>query len=546
MTINNWKPNQPRSASSQVTPLHSTGKEPDVESADQNLPLSFISMLFDKLVPPEVFQEQFLKALVKIQNVERGSIWIKKGNRYICLEAHGVEAEKIRGYVIDAGNRSIVGSVITSGRMTIAEPGKDERHFAGIEEALEVKNTLILCYPLVLKDGSVYGAVQILDTSAGGRRLNLDPGYLKLLESVITIGGIALSASLDLADQHDQNVKMRKILDEIRSSPPIIGQSETFLKVWKTAEVYAANDFPVLITGESGTGKELLAREIHNLSSRRDKPFQTQNCSAIPDTLLESELFGYKKGAFTGADRDKLGLFEAADGGSLFLDEVADMPLSLQAKILRVLQSSEIRPLGSTETKFVDVRIIAATNQDLDEGIAAGDFREDLFYRLNVLPLAIPPLRERREDIPLLLNHFLRRYGQVSSNRPLSMTPEAVELLVAYPWPGNIREMENLAKYLLTVTSGDRIGLPDLPPSYLLSDVEDREEGFLGTGSSVKDPVDKSPPPLAEYYWEDLERSYLLSLLESTRWNIAAAARQAGVKRTTFNSRMRRLGISKS
>ena len=509
----------------------------------QNLPLSFVELLFDKL-DPERFMSLFLEALTNVQKVERGSIWIRKGDGYVCTEACGDEADKIKGVILSRSQKSIVGAVIESGRMTIAEPSKDRRHFKELDRKLDTKNTLILCFPLILRDGTVYGAIQILDTTAGGIRLNLDPDYLDLLQGIVTIGGIALSASLDLAEKYEQNIGMQRMRDQIRAEPLMIGQSEVFLKVIELAKVYAGNEFPVMITGESGTGKELLAREIHRLSPRKNRPFLTQNCSAIPENLLESELFGYRKGAFTGADSDKVGLFEAADGGTVFLDEIGDMALGLQAKILRVLQSSEIKPLGSTSTRKVDVRIIAATNKNLVEIIEKGGFREDLYFRLNVLPLEVPPVRKRSDDVPLLITHFLNYYSYGPDAPVRSISPEAMELLTGQLWPGNIREIENLAKYLLTVTEGD-IEVADLPPPY---NAEPRE-----VRTSTTSPADEteilpaSPPPVpgAGSSMEEMERNYILSVLELTRWNVTAAARHAGIKRTTFNSRMKKHGISK-
>jgi len=511
----------------------------------KTLPLAFIQSLFEKL-DPDRFQTQFLKTLMQIQNVQRGSVWIRKGDQYVCSEAAGPEAGKVKGMAIGTDRPSIVGSVFETGKMTIAEAGKDPRHFKEVENAFDVKSTLILCFPLKLRDGTVYGAVQIIDTSAGGNRLNLDTDYLGLLEGLVTTGGIALSASLAIENQQKQNIELKKMLEEVRSPPLIIGQSESFLSVMRIAESYATNDFPVMITGESGTGKEILAREIHRLGSRRDRPFLTQNCSAIPDTLLESELFGYRKGAFTGAIWDKVGLFEAVRGGTVFLDEIGDMPLGLQAKILHVLQSNEIKPLGGTEFRSVDMRIIAATNRNLSRSIETGQFREDLYFRLNVLPLVMPPLRERKDDIPLLLTRFLQRFAQGPGKHPLTFAPEAMERLVEYHWPGNIREMENLVKYLLTVTLGDTIRLSDLPPLFDQAPPEvpaGRPDRVPSLASERTDQRDAAA--LSGYSWEGLERDYILSLLDGVKWNIAAAARQAGIKRSTFTARMKRLGISK-
>jgi transcriptional regulator with GAF, ATPase, and Fis domain len=227
--------------------------------------------------------------------------------------------------------------------MTIAEPGKDPRHFKEFEGGMKLKSTRILCFPLILEDGEVYGAVQVIDTSPGGKRIHLDERFLKLLKSIVDMGSIALSHSLKFTRQVERNLELERILERIRDDVEIIGQSRPFLDVMKRVREYARTDFPVLITGESGTGKDIIATALHCLSSRKDKPFVVQNCSAIPDTLLESELFGYKKGAFTGATKDKIGLFKAADGGTIFLDEIGDMSLHLQARILRVIQNNQIK-----------------------------------------------------------------------------------------------------------------------------------------------------------------------------------------------------------
>lgn len=510
----------------------------------QNMPLSFIELLFDKL-DPDRFMALFLEALTSIQKVERGSIWIKRGDGYVCTEACGDEAEKIKGIILSGSQKSIIGAVIESGRMFIVEPGKDRRHFKELDRRLDTRNTLILCFPLILRDGSVYGAVQILDTTAGGIRLNLDPDYLDLLQGLATIGGIALSASLDLAEKYEQNIGMKKMRDRIRAEPLMVGQSEAFLQVVERAKIYAANEFSVMITGESGTGKELLAREIHRLSPRRNRPFLTQNCSAIPENLLESELFGYRKGAFTGADQDKVGLFEAADGGTLFLDEIGDMALGLQSKILRILQSNEIKPLGSTTIHNVDVRIISATNRNLAEIIPKGGFREDLFYRLNVLPLEVPPLRKRTEDVQLLLTHFMKHYSHGPDAPDRSINTDAMELLARHPWPGNIREIENLARYLVTVTEGE-VQIQDLPPPYntapdiAYTPSPAAEPVLSKTGRQEEKFIDNKDATLQEN-----ERDYILQVLDETHWNVASAARKAGLKRTTFHSRMKRHGISK-
>lgn len=507
----------------------------------------FCKVLSEELDPEEL-QKKFLSSLLELQNVERGSIWVKHQGGYRCIEAAGVQSEQIRGLTISAEQPSIVGWVIENGRMTIGEPGKDSRHFKEVEEGLSIKSRLILCFPLFLKSREVYGAVQIIDTSAGGERLNLDRDYLALLQQIIDIGSISLANSLLYSEQVLENRKLKKYLAEIRAEGIVIGKSSAFAKVLKIARDYAKTDFPVLITGESGTGKEVVAKEIHRGSGRGEKPFLVQNCSAIPETLLESELFGYQKGAFTGALKDKVGLFEAADGGTLFLDEIGDMPAHLQARILRTLQDGEIKPLGGAKTSKVDVRIISATNKDLKAEIEKGYFREDLYYRLNVLPLHLPPLRERQEDIPLLLEHFMKRESHRIGISPKRLVKDALQALMEYPWRGNIRELENFVKHILVVVEGDLITRDDLSfhldfhPKSAGTDQDTLHEHPVEPGGPVSRGVDSF---FEGYSWDELEKAYVLYLLDKNKWHITRAAKQAGVNRSTFDSRMKKLGIRK-
>jgi len=497
---------------------------------------------------PEKLRRKFLAALLDLQNVERGSIWVKTEKGYTCIEAAGAQSEFIRSMTIDFDQSSIVGWVIENGKMTVAEPGKDARHFWQAEEKIDVKSRLIVCFPLFLRTGEVYGAVQIIDTSAGGNRLNLEKNYLELLQQLIDIGSIALSNSLVFSEQVKENLKLRQTLKAIRDQDLIIGKSAALLGAMKRAAEYARTDFPVLITGESGSGKELLAREIHRLSGRSGGPFLAQNCSCIPDTLLESELFGHEKGAFTGAFKTKPGLFEAANNGTVFLDEIGDMPLQLQARILRVIQDGEIKPVGNVRPKKVNVRIISATNRDLQNEIARENFREDLFYRLNVLPLHVPALRERREDIPLLLEHFLSREALRIGTARKTFSKDALDFLLQYEWPGNVRELENFIKHIMVITPGELIRREDLSDHFitLSSDAHkplelrpDRKKGAAEESTTAAGSF------FDGYSWEQLEREYVLHLLEKNKWHITNAAKEAGVNRSTFDSRMKKLNIRK-
>jgi len=516
------------------------------------LGLEFYRVLFEDL-EPESLVKRFLRLLLDIQGVQRGSIWIHQADEYLCLEALDSQPgrETIKGTRLRADQASIVGWVIENGRMTVSEPVRDPRHHKTLEDGLSDKSTCILCYPLVLKDGHVWGAVEIIETESGGNQLNLDERFLKLLESVVDAGAVALSNALHYTDQVVKNQELEQALRKVREDVQIIGQSAPFLQAMKKVREYARTDFPVLITGESGTGKDLIATAIHRLSPRGEKPFLAQNCSAIPGTLLESELFGYKKGAFTGAATDKIGLLEAADHGTVFLDEIGDMPPDLQSRILRVVQNNEIKPLGQAKIRKIDVRIISATNQDLESAIAAKAFREDLFHRLNVLPLRLPPLRERLQDIPLLLNFFLKRESDRLGVPPVVISPEAMPYLKGYPWPGNIRELENFVKYILSTLDGGALLPRDLPDHIRRGGdrpVQRPEPGIQETTGSPgrgfsPEPAESS---FAGVSWDQLQRDYALYLLHKNRWNITRAATEAGVNRSTFDSRLKKLGIQKT
>jgi transcriptional regulator with GAF, ATPase, and Fis domain len=515
------------------------------------LDFDFYKILFEDL-DPENIRKRFLRLVLRIQNVERGSIWIQQDNRYVCVESLGSPTDKdiIKSASIPVEQPSIVGWVMKNAEMTVAEAGKDPRHYREFEEGMKLKSALIFAFPLILKSGEVYGVVQLIDTSTDANRLNVDKKYLGLLKSIIDIGSTALSNALSHTEQVEKNLELEQILAGMRSDEQIIGQSHAFFDVMKKVRDYAPTDFPVLITGESGTGKDLIATALHNLSSRRHEPFIVQNCSAIPNTLLESELFGHKKGAFTDAIENKIGILKAADGGTVFLDEIGDMSLNLQARLLRVIQNSEIKPLGETKTSKINIRIISATNKDLIKAIAQKGFRQDLFYRLNVLPLHLPPLRKRKRDIPLLLNCFIKRESLRLGVPIKKISKKALEHLENQHWEGNIRELENFVKYILSAVDNNIVGINDIPDHFKN---ERPKDVAVRESLSRKEPVfsaksissgDESP--FSGYSWEELERDYVLYLLDKNRWNITRAAEDAKMIRSTFNSRMKKLGIHKN
>lgn len=311
----------------------------------------------------------------------------------------------------------------------------------------------------------------------------------------------------------------------------IIGESVGMQNVFSLIEKVKDADVPVLITGASGTGKELVAAAVHYQSPRRDGPFVVQNCSAFNENLLESELFGHVKGAFTGAIRDKQGLFEVADGGTFFLDELGDMSPALQVKLLRVLQDGTFMPVGGTKLKKVNVRIVAATNRDLRAMIASGTFREDLYYRLNVVNIQLPPLKDRRDDIKLLAEHFLKVSGKRLGRTNKILQPETVRCMALYPWPGNIRELENEIERLILLSGNDReIGSELLSP-HIRESSGDKESGASDDTGTLKSAI------------EDLERKMIQEALQRAKWNKSEAARELGISRSNLIAKVQGYGM---
>ena len=313
----------------------------------------------------------------------------------------------------------------------------------------------------------------------------------------------------------------------------LLGDSATMQAVRDLIEKLARSEAPVQISGESGSGKELAARLIHRKSARGEKPFVPVNCGAIPENLMESEFFGYKKGAFTGADADRVGFFQAANGGTLFLDEVADLPLPMQVKLLRAIQEKKVRKVGSTQEEAVDVRIISATHKKLGEQVDAGRFRHDLYYRLNVIELRMPAVRERREDIPLFVDAILEKLAAAVGAKKPHVSPEAMEALTRYDFPGNVRELENVLERALALSSNDEITLEDLqltPPA--VSD----ELPAAAAGANGKYPL--------QDYLDRVEKDAILEALEKTRFNRTAAAKLLGITFRSMRYRMERLGIN--
>lgn len=368
--------------------------------------------------------------------------------------------------------------------------------------------------------GSIEGAVEAM--KVGAYDYITKPFKIKEIRSVVRR---AMSTKRLLGEDESLRSKLKKRY----SFSNIISRSQKMLYIYQVIEKVAKSTTSILIYGESGTGKELVARAIHYNSPRADEPFVSVNCAALPETLLESELFGHEKGSFTGAISTKKGLFEVANGGSFFLDEVGETSPAIQVKLLRVLQEREIKRVGGIKNIKVDVRIIAATSKDLEKEMKEGNFREDLFYRLNVIPINLPPLRERKKDIPLLVEHFLRRYAQREGKGKMRVSPEAVELLCGYNWPGNVRELENAIERAVTLSETELISARELPDKIKEGALASREK----EGLTFKAKTD-------EY-----EKGLILEKLRSTGWNISEAAKQLKLTRQDLQYKIKKYGLTK-
>lgn len=397
----------------------------------------------------------------------------------------------------------------------------------------------ILCFPMIVRS-EVIGLTSLV---RGKEKGPFDDRHCRLVGILTSQSAHVLSNALlleKLAGKNEllelsrrklveENIRLQSEIKETFAFENIIGKSPAMKHVLALASKFSANDAPVLITGETGTGKELIARAIHYSSPRQDRSFVIKNCGVKTESLLESELFGHVKGSFTGADRDKAGLFEEADGGTIFLDEIGDAPLSTQAAILRVIQNGEIRPVGATKTRQVNVRVLSATNKRLNEEIAAHNFREDLFYRLNTFTVELPPLRERKEDISLLVHHFLKKLKIKLGRDQLLISPAVLAAFSTYPWPGNIRQLENeIERAAVVCDTAECIDLHDLSLELI---------------SAAEGPPQPAGGRLREKV-EELEREMITTTLAEFKGNILQTAKVLGLTRKGLKDKMARYGIT--
>ncbi len=341
---------------------------------------------------------------------------------------------------------------------------------------------------------------------------------------------IILERALDHRRLSDENKYLKEAVSPEQTLAGIIGSSPAMTEVTEMVKVVAPTEATVLITGESGTGKELIARAIHFNSNRKKKQLVTINCAALSETLLESELFGHEKGAFTGADKRRDGRFMQAHKGTIFLDEIGEISVPMQAKLLRAVQEREIQRLGSDTALSVDVRIVAATNKDLKKEVEAGNFREDLYYRLHVMVLKMPPLRDRQDDVPLLANFFLERFAEKNRKKLSGFTPVAMDMLIRHPWPGNVRELENAVERAVILSMGEYVTEKELPPTVI--------ESYELNEATGPNSLQLGGQPL-----ENIQKQAILATLEQTGWNKSEAAKILNITRTTLNNKLKKYGM---
>jgi transcriptional regulator with GAF, ATPase, and Fis domain len=435
-------------------------------------------------------------------------------------------SEGISGWVLREGRSALVHDVAS-----------DERFYRAVDRQVGTESRSMICAPLRTRSG-IIGVTQVINKKTGP----FTPEDVELLDAIAGNIGVALeNAQLHAALRREKETIQRENRELRRAAEQhfraIVGASPALTRVLEQAMQAAPTRATITLLGETGTGKELVARAIHDASDRADGPFVVVNCAAIPASLLEAELFGHERGAFTGALSARKGKCEQAHGGTLFLDEIGDLEQALQAKLLRVLEQGDIQPLGSEKARRVDVRVIAATNHDLRAMVAGGQFREDLYWRINVITLELPPLRERREDVPLLLRHFLQRFADEAGKGALRLEATAEAALLDHDYPGNIRELENILRRAVILAQGPRIGLADLPPR-----VTARRGGGRPAPSTNAE-LKAAKATAAAAAARAVERAFLTDLLAASGGNIADAARRVGMNRTWLHQLLARHGV---
>lgn len=496
----------------------------NIHTYEELAALHAISLILAKPAELRDQLEQVLKEMSLRFGMQRGMIsLVDSAKNEVWLDiAHDVNIDGLE--VTYEPGEGITGKVAETGRpMAVANLGQ-EAHFldrTGARRNLNRSELSFLCVPIIY-DANVVGVLSADKVALQVQNLDKE---LALLSSVAEL----MAKAVHIRALEEENRRLRKIVGQNRApAMDIIGHSKVMQEIFGLVAQVADSNTTVLITGETGTGKELIARAIHNNSSRRESPLIQVNCAAIPDTLIESELFGHEKGAFTGALQQRRGRFEEANGGTIFLDEVGELSAAAQVKLLRILQEKHFQPLGSSRVVSVNVRVIAATNRNLEQDIISGRFRADLFYRLNVFPIYLPPLRDRGSDVILLADYFVMKYSKEMRKEVKRISTAAVESFLSYKWPGNVRELENCIERAVLLTKTDTIDCAHLPPSLQLrgSELSKKERSKL---SSVI---------------EAQERALIIEALEETGGNQTKAAKLLGTTKRIIQYKISKMGIN--
>jgi Nif-specific regulatory protein len=489
-----------------------------------------ISQRLDSSLDLRTVVQPVLTAMADRMGMMRGTLTLldrETGNIFIEV-AHGLsDSQKERG--VYRPGEGVTGQVIATGRPAVVKRIADEPMFldrTGARKGLVREDVSFICVPIKLGK-EVIGALSADRLFAENVSLDEDVRLLSIIASLIAQAvKLRQTAMQERRRLMEENLRLQEQLQDRFRPSNIIGNSKAMRGVYDLIAKVAKSEATVLIRGESGTGKELVAHAIHFNSHRAAKPFIKVNCAALPDTLIESELFGHEKGAFTGAISQRKGRFELASGGSIFLDEVGDFSPATQIKLLRVLQEREFERVGGTASIKTDVRIVAATNRDMEALIAEGKFRQDLYYRLNVFGIHVPPLRDRKTDIPLLADFFIEKYSKANHKRIQRISTPAIDMLMAYHWPGNVRELENCVERAVLMSTDDVIHGHHLPPSLQTAEAT----GTVHRGT-LQDSLD------------NLEREVLLDALKSSRGNMAKAARDLGLTERIMGLRVKKHGV---
>lgn len=500
-------------------------------SADRNLAeLQFLfelSRILEKSLDMRDVADPILQAMANKLGMEHGTLTLlnRKTGDILIESSYGLSPKQARKGRYRLGE-GVTGQVILNGEPMVLEKVSESPIYLDRTQRIGDDEISFICVPIKMEK-EIVGALSIDRVFNPKAKLDDDLRLLTIVASLIAQAVKLRRAAQEERDKLErENERLRRELKDRFRPSNIIGNSREMKVVYEQLAQVARSQATVLITGETGTGKELVAHAIHYNSNRSDKPFVKAHCAALPVDLIESELFGHKKGAFTGATTDRKGRFQLADGGTLFLDEIAEIPISIQIKLLRVIQEREFEPVGGTETVKVNVRLIAATNRDLQEMVNSGKFREDLFYRLNVFPVFVPPLRKRKSDIMQLADHFLERYSKENGKDVRRLSSATIDMLHSYHWPGNVRELENAMERAVVVTEGDTVHPHNLPPSLQTAE----SSGGL-TNGSLKDMVNA------------YERDIISDALKSARGNMAAAARALKTTQRIFGYKVKKYEI---